>query len=120
MVKIRSFTDLVAWQKGHKLVLIVYKWTARFPKREMYSLIDQMRRAVVSVTSNIAEGFSRRTSKEKIQFYHMALGSLSELQNQLIIAKDVNYLNSVTYREIANLTIEVSKLINGLVKSLST
>jgi len=90
--KIRKFTDLHAWQEGHKLVLMVYKNTENFPNKERYGITDQMRRAVVSLTSNIAEGFSRRSSKEKNRFYCMAQASLVELQNQLIISKDVNYL----------------------------
>ena len=67
--KIRDFTDLKVWQEGHKLVLLVYKTTRGFPREETYSLIDQMRRAVSSITSNVAEGFGRQTYKEKIQFY---------------------------------------------------
>ena len=77
---IRSFTDLNVWREGHKLVLTIYKQTLNFPKSESYALIDQMRRCVVSITSNIAEGFSRSGKKEKTQFYYMALGSLTELQ----------------------------------------
>lgn len=70
--KIRSFTDLEAWKEGHKLVLAVYKVTKKFPKEEKYALTDQMRRCAVSITSNIAEGFSRQGKKEKIQFYFTA------------------------------------------------
>lgn len=66
--KIKKFTDLYTWQQGHKLVLMVYKITDKFPDKEKYSLVDQMRRAAISLTSNIAEGFSRRSSKEKIDF----------------------------------------------------
>jgi len=77
--KIRKFTDLYAWQEGHKLVLMVYKNTEQFPEKERYSIVDQMRRAVVSLTSNIAEGFSRRSSKEKNRFYCIAQASLVEL-----------------------------------------
>jgi four helix bundle protein len=81
--KIRSFTDLDAWKKGHELVLMVYKITKSFPNEEVFGLTIQMRRSAVSSTSNIAEGFSRHTHKEKIQFYSIALGSVTELQNQL-------------------------------------
>ena len=77
-VKIKSFTDLNAWKEGHQLVLLVYKITSTFPKNEAYSLVDQMRRCVISITSNVAEGFSRRTKKEKIQFYYMSIGSITE------------------------------------------
>lgn len=114
--KIKSFTDLSAWKKGHELVILIYKTTKQFPSEERYSLTDQIRRCTVSITSNIAEGFSRKSNKEKLQFYHTSLGSLTELQNQLLIAKDVGYLNKEDFKLIANLTIEVSKLVNGLIK----
>src|SRR3989344_5834594 len=90
--KIQSFTDLTAWRRGHELVLMVYRKTGSFPQKEQFSLTDQMRRAAVSITSNIAEGFSRQSQKEKVQFYSMAKASLTELQNQLLIARDIGYL----------------------------
>lgn len=120
MEKIKNFTDLFAWQEGHKLVLLIYRTTDNFPKKETYSLIDQMRRCSTSITSNIAEGFSRNTSKEKIQFYYISLGSITELQNQLIIAKDVNYLRKEDFNTLNNQTIVVRKLIYGLIKNLKT
>ena len=115
--KIKSFTDLVAWQEGHQLVLMIYKETDTFPKKETFSLIDQMRRCAVSITSNVAEGFSRRTKKEKSRFYFIAKGSLTELQNQLLIAKDVGYLKRKKFDDIAQQTVQVSKLVQGLIKS---
>lgn len=115
--KIKSFTDLNAWKEGHKLVLAVYKLTKLFPADERFGLIDQIRRCVVSITSNIAEGFSRRSKKEKGQFLYMALGSLTELQNQLLIAKDLGYISNKAFQEVAQQTIIVSKLINGMIKS---
>lgn len=118
MEKIQSFTDLIAWKEAHQLVLTIYRVTKNFPKEETYSLTDQIRRAVVSITSNISEGFSRQGVKEKIQFYYMALGSLTEVQNQLLIARDLNYLKKEDFRILSELTIKVSKLINGLIKSL--
>src|SRR3989344_3697710 len=93
--KIRSFTDLKVWQEGHRLVLMIYQVTNNFPGKETYSLTDQMRRAVTSVTSNVADGFGRQTYKEKVQFYYLAQGSLIELKNQLLIARDVGYLVKV-------------------------
>lgn len=116
--KIQTFTDLIAWQKGHALVLMVYRVTLTFPRNEAFCLIDQMRRCAVSITSNIAEGFSRRGAKEKIQFYYMALGSTTELQNQLLIARDLGYLIQKQFNELASQTVEVHKLLNGLIKSL--
>src|SRR3989344_3964881 len=115
--KIRKFTDLHAWQEGHKLVLMVYKNTEKFPDKERYSITDQMRRAVVSLTSNIAEGFSRRSSKEKNRFYSMAQASLVELQNQLIISKDVGYLLELEFKVIDDQAIVAGKLLQGLLKA---
>jgi four helix bundle protein len=116
-VKIQAFTDLVVWQQGHQLVLRIYKDTSHFPQRESYALVDQMRRCVVSITSNIAEGFARKSNKEKAQFYFMSLGSLTELQNQLLISRDLSYLDKREYNELEDLCIGVHKLIVGLIKS---
>ena len=95
--KIQKFTDLEVWKESHKLVLMIYAVTKNFPKDEMFGLTSQMRRAAVSITSNTAEGFSRHSSKEKLHFYSMAHGSLTELQNQLLISKDVNYIENVDF-----------------------
>jgi len=114
--KIRSFTDLHAWKEGHKLVLMIYDETKLFPKEEIFGLTNQLRRAGVSFTSNIAEGFSRGSYKDKLQFYGIALGSLTEIQNQLLIARDVGYLSKEQFDVIANQAIQVSKITNGLIK----
>lgn len=115
--KIKTFQDLIAWQEGHKLALVVYDITIRFPSRESYSLVDQMRRCAISITSNIAEGFSRKSKKEKMQFYYMSLGSTTELQNQLILSRDLKYVNNLIFSNINEQIIKVHKLINGLIKS---
>ncbi len=115
--KIRSFTDLNVWKEGHKLVIMIYKATRQFPKDELFGLTNQIRRAVVSITSNIAGGFSRNTFKDKTQFYSIALGSLTEVQNQLLVSRDVGYMDNVMFKEIGNQTVVVSKLCNGLLKS---
>jgi four helix bundle protein len=119
--KIRSFTDLDAWKEGHKLVLIIYDITKQFPKQEIFGLVIQMRRCAVSITSNIAEGFTRQSYKEKVRFYSMAKGSVAELQNQLLVARDVGYISSdVGFKEIAEQSIKVHKIISGLIKSSKT
>jgi four helix bundle protein len=118
--KIKSFTDLDAWKKGHELALTIYKITQQFPKEEMFGLISQLRRAAVSITSNIAEGFSRQSFKEKVQFYSMALGSVTEVQNQLLISRDIGYLTNVDFIKLADLTIDVNKITNGLIKKSRT
>ena len=118
-MKITSFKDLVAWQEGHKLVILIYGLTKVFPIEEKYCLIDQMRRCVISITSNIAEGFSRKGKREKSQFYYMALGSLTELENQMLISYDLKYINKVKFDEISAKIVSVNKLLHGLIKSVS-
>jgi len=114
--KIKKFTDLDAWKEGHKLVIDVYKMSRKFPKEELFGLTNQLRRAVVSFTSNIAEGFSRNSFKEKLQFYSVALGSLTEVQNQLLIARDINYISQEDFRLLAEQSVKASKITNGLIK----
>ena len=118
--KIKSFTDLIAWREGHVLVLEIYKATKEFPKEEQFGLVNQLRRAVVSFTSNIAEGFSRNSYKEKSQFYCMSLGSLTEIQNQLLIARDLGYLSKDNFNALAEKTVILSKITNGLIKTTKT
>ena len=118
--KIQSFKDLHAWQEGHKFVLFIYKITQAFPKEEQFGLTNQLRRAVVSVTSNIAEGFSRNSYKEKLQFYSMALGSLTEIQNQLLIAKDLEYIKKKEFGNLFEQTVIIHKILNGLIKKSKT
>lgn len=115
--KIKSFTDLVTWAKGHELVIDIYKITKLFPKEEIFGLTSQIRRCAVSITSNIAEGFSRQSFKDKVQFYAIAQGSLTELQNQLLISKDINYISKQVFTELADKSVVVNKLLNGLIKS---
>lgn len=114
---IRSFTDLIAWQEAHKLVLLVYRVTEKFPKSETFGLTNQLRRAAVSVTSNIAEGFNRNTSKEKANFYAISHGSVAEIQSQLLIARDVGFLEKESFLKIAEQAISAHKLLTGLIRS---
>lgn len=114
--KIKSFTDLYAWQEGHSLVLDIYRLTKKFPKEELFGLANQLRRAAVSFTSNLAEGFSRHSYKEKTQFYSIALGSLTEIQNQILVARDLGYITKVEFDNLASQTITISKITNGLIK----
>jgi len=114
--KIKSFTDLNTWKEGHKLVLDIYRITKNFPREEQFGLTIQLRRAGVSFTSNIAEGFSRNSYKEKLQFYSIALGSLTEIQNQLLVAKDIDYMTKEEFDKIAEQTIIVNKITNGIIK----
>jgi len=118
--KIKSFTDLNVWKEGHKLVLEIYRITKDFPQEEMFGLTMQLRRATVSFTSNIAEGFSRATYKDKANFYSISLGSLSEVQNQLLIAKDIGLISNQQFQELAAKTVSLSKMTNGLIKKSRT
>lgn len=113
---IRSFSDLITWQEGHRLVVEIYKITDSFPHKETYSLTDQMRRSAASVTCNIAEGFGRQTSKDKTHFYYLAQGSLTELKNRLLIAKDVGYLTKTSFASLADQANLTHKLLIGLIK----
>ena len=114
--KIQEFTDLYSWQESHKLVLMIYKIIRKFPKEETFALSDQMRRASVSITSNIAEGFGQQTIKEKNQFYYQAQGSLSEIKNQILISKDLNYITNDEFIEIFNQANLSHQLLHGLIK----
>lgn len=118
--KISAFTDLKAWQEAPKLVLLIYSATNAFPKSEQFGLTNQMRRAAVSVTSNLSEGFSRQSYRDKVQFYSIAHGSLTELQSQLMVARDIQYLQSKVYETTADQALAAHKLISGLIKSSKT
>lgn len=116
--KIRAFTDLVAWQVAKDLTLLIYKVTNDFPQSELFALTNQMRRAAISVASNIAEGFSRRSKLEKRQFYAIAKASLTELENQIIISREIGYVNELQSEQLRALSTRCGKLIVGLLHSL--
>ncbi len=119
MGKIINFTDLETWREGHKLVIAIFNIVPKIP-RNSYALIDQITRSAISVTSNIAEGFSRQSKKEKLQFYYIAKGSLTELQNQLLICRDVGFISKEEFLKIAVLSQLVGRLLSGLIKSASS
>lgn len=118
--KIKDFTDLIVWKEGHKLVLMIYDATNNFPKNERFGLVSQMRRCAVSITSNIAEGFGRKGYKEKLQFYYVSSGSLSELKNQTLIAKDVKYLSEKSFIDIMQRADSTHKLLNLFISKTKT
>ncbi len=118
--RIQTFTDLIVWKEGHKLVIQVYKVTKNFPAEEIYGITSQIRRASVSVTSNIAEGFSRKNYKEKIQFYYVASASLSEVKNQLLISRDVGYLQVEEYNKLVEQIDSAHKLLNRFISTTKT
>ena len=118
-MSINSHKDLIVWQKSIKLCKLVYNLTGKFPKEEVYGLISQMRRSAVSIPSNIAEGRNRGTRKDFSQFLRIALGSASELETQIEIAKELSYLDYKDCVEIESLLEEVSKMTMGLIKKFS-
>jgi four helix bundle protein len=113
-----SYKDLIVWQKARTLAGDVYRITEIFPSKEIYGLTSQMRRAVISVASNIAEGQGRLTKGEFQQFLGHARGSLLELETQIAIAFDLGYLGRHESSAIESKTAEVSRLLNGLIDSL--
>jgi four helix bundle protein len=115
---VKSYRDLETWQQAMALVLEVYRVTKLFPKEELFGLTSQVRRAVVSIPSNIAEGQGRTSTKEFLQHLSIAYGSLCETETQILIAKDLNYLAQQDYESLSTLTARVGRLINGLSKSL--
>lgn len=121
MRKINSYKDLLIWQKGIVLVVRVYKLVKLFPQEELYALTSQIKRAAVSIPSNIAEGYGRNTDKSLSHFLDISRGSLNELETQLIIAKELEFVNDDNlYNEILSLIEEESKMINAFSKTLKS
>lgn len=114
-----SYKNLTVWQKSYKLTIFVYALTKKFPKEELFCLVSQMRRAAVSVPSNIAEGNTRPSKKDHLHFIRIAYGSGAELETQIEISKDLNYISEKEYNESTLLLSEVMKMLNALIVSLS-
>ncbi|MBI2591294.1 MAG: four helix bundle protein [Candidatus Brennerbacteria bacterium] len=117
---LKSFKDLIVWQKSVDLAVLVYKTTEIFPRSELYGIVNQMRRSSISISSNIAEGFKRIHKKEKLQFYNVAYGSAAELESQIEVADKLGFFSKENYQNLLSLIIEVSKMIEGLMKSLNS
>ena len=117
-IKIQNFTDLTCWKVAHDLAVTIYVVTKKYPKEELFGITSQMRRAAVSVGSNIAEGFSRQSVKEKVQFYAIAKGSLTELENQILLSRDVQLLSASDFLMLEAKIRDTNKLITGLIKYL--
>lgn len=114
-----GYQDLLAWQKAVQLATLIYKCTDNFPSKEIFGLTNQMRRAAISIPSNIAEGYRRKNQKEYCHFVRIAYGSASKLETQVIIAENIKYISELSKNEIKPLLDEVSKLINGLLNYLN-
>jgi len=115
---IKSFRDLKIWKEGIELVKRVYLVTEEFPKEEQYGLSSQMRRASVSIPSNVAEGFRRKHNKEYKQFLNIALGSCAELETQLVIARELKYIDENQEKDTIELIYYICKMIVNLKKKL--
>ncbi|HTW92065.1 MAG TPA: four helix bundle protein [bacterium] len=114
--KLERFEDLSVWQRAHELTLVVYRMTARFPREEQFGLVSQMRRAAVSVPANIAEGFKKRSSPDKVRFYNISQGSLEELRYYLLLSRDLGYVTNVE-PVTASLDV-VGRMLHGLIVSI--
>ncbi len=116
--KIKNFRDLRVWQLGKEIVKDIYELTRTFPKEEIYGLISQMKRSVVSIPSNISEGFNRFHNKEYNQFLYIALGSCAELETQIEIAHDLEYIDEDMKDDLLKKVQHESKMLRNLVKKL--
>ena len=116
--KVKSYKDLIIWQKGIELTTEIYRVVKKFPKEETYVLSDQLRRAAISIPSNIAEGQARQHTLEFKQFLYISLGSLAELNTQLIIAKELGYISNTVLIESEIKVVELRKMISTLINRL--
>ncbi|MEK6746916.1 MAG: four helix bundle protein [Pseudomonadota bacterium] len=115
---IKNYKDLEVWKKSRILVKQIYQLTKDFPKDELYALTSQLRRAIISVPSNIAEGHSRSGTKDFIQFISIAIGSLAEVETQIILAEDLEYINSSKTEKIYGNIHELQRMLHALRTSL--
>ena len=118
-MQVKSYKDLIVWQKAMDLVEMVYRATKTFPKEELYGLTNQLRRAVVSIPSNIAEGQARKSTAEFRNFLSIARGSLAEVETQLLIARRLSYINQQKLGAILSIQVEVNKMTNSLILKLA-
>lgn len=115
---LRNYKDLQVWQKAYQLCLEVYKATGEFPKHEVYGITAQLRRAAVSISSNISEGYGRKTTKEYIQFLYIGYGSLCELETQILLSADLGYIEAERLKKLQDQISEVERMLKALINSL--
>ncbi len=115
----RDFRELKVWQKAHELTLSVYKGTACFPRVELYGLTAQLRRASVSISANISEGAGKNSRPDFARYLQIALGSASEVEYELLLARDLRYLDQKGYDELATSVVEVKRMLTGFIQYLS-
>ncbi|MFM9889340.1 MAG: four helix bundle protein [Rickettsiales bacterium] len=114
----KSYRELVVWQKAFSLANTCYSITGTFPKNQQFSLVQQIQRAAVSIPSNIAEGYNRQSRKEYVQFLHIAFGSIAELETQLLIAREQGYIDDRMLEQLATAIIEISKMLRRMIEKL--
>ncbi len=119
MEKTKTFKELIVWQKGHKLVLEIYRSTRNFPKDEIYALTSQFRRARVSIAANIAEGYKKKTKPNKLNFLNISESSLEEVKYYIILSKDLEYISEKEFSVLEALSDEVGRLITGYSNAIS-
>jgi four helix bundle protein len=115
---LKSYKELIVWQKAYELTLLIYKETEKFPKSEIFGLSSQLRRAAVSIASNIAEGYQRQPGGEYVQFLYIAFGSCAEVETQILLCKDLHYLSESNFIILNNLLTEVGKMLYALIAKL--
>jgi four helix bundle protein len=118
LATVKSFRELTVWQRSIELALAIYRLTKAFPREEIFGLTSQLRRAAVSIASNIAEGQSRGTTGEFIQFLGIARGSTSEVETQLVIARGLQLGDETSIARCESLCVEIGKMLNALIRSL--
>jgi four helix bundle protein len=114
----QNFRNLLVWQKSHDLVLQVYRSSRDFPREDAYGLTSQMRRAAISIPSNVAEGCGRGSDPEFGRFLVIAMGSASELEYQLLLARDLGYLDSTTHQSLEEKIVEIKKMLYSLIQRI--
>lgn len=115
----KTYTELFIWQKSMELVTIIYQDTQGFPKEEVYGLTSQIRRSAVSIPSNIAEGFGRKSNPDFIRFLKISMGSLFELQTQLRISKNIKFLDEPRFNVLFEETREVERMLSSFIQSIT-
>jgi len=115
---LKNYKELQVWQKAYQLCVAIYKRTNTFPKEERYGITSQIRRAAVSIPSNIAEGYGRKTTKEYIQALYIAYGSVCELETQILLSNDLGYINAEDLEQLQKSLGDIERMLKGLIKSL--
>ena len=115
---LKNYKELKVWEKSYQLCLEIYRTSKKFPKHEIYGLISQIRRAALSIPSNIAEGYGRKTTPEYLRSLYIAYGSVCELETQILLSGDLGYLNEISLSKLQEKLGEVERMLKALIKSL--